>query len=109
MTVNVVREIGNPGNRACAVKALGLCRDLAVSPAVVDLGCGVGGQTLHLSELTSGTVVAIDSHAASIERLRATAAARGLSHRIRAGLPPASFDLAWSAGALYNFTLPDEA
>lgn len=36
-----------PGNRACAEKALGLCRDLPLSPAVLDLGCGVGGQTLH--------------------------------------------------------------
>jgi SAM-dependent methyltransferase len=102
-----------PGNRACAAQALGLCRELPASPAVVDLGCGVGGQTLHLAELTSGTIVAIDSHAASIERLRATVAARGLSHRITpmvgdmacSGLPPASFDLAWSEGALYNVGL----
>ena len=28
------------------------------SPAVLDLGCGVGGQTLHLAELTSGSIVA---------------------------------------------------
>jgi len=77
---------------------------------VLDLGCGVGEQTLHLAELTSGSIVAVDSHAPSIERLRATVAVRGLSNRIRPvvgdmarpGLPPTSFDLVWSEGALYN-------
>jgi hypothetical protein len=32
-----------PGNRACAARALGLCRDLPPSPTVLDMGCGVGG------------------------------------------------------------------
>jgi SAM-dependent methyltransferase len=99
-----------PGNRACAAKALAFCRDLPPAPAVLDLGCGVGGQTLHLAELTSGSIVAVDSHAPSIARLRATLAVRGLDRRIRSmvgdmaapGLPSASFDLVWSEGALYN-------
>ncbi|MFH1134673.1 MAG: class I SAM-dependent methyltransferase [Pseudomonadota bacterium] len=102
-----------PGSRACAVKALALCRDLPPSPAVIDLGCGVGGQTLHLAELTSGTIVAVDSHAPSIERLRATVARRGLSSRVfpvvgdmaAPARPPAGYDLVWSEGALYNLGL----
>ena len=99
-----------PGNRACAARALGLCRDLEPSPAVLDLGCGGGAQTLHLAELTAGSIVAMDSHAPSIERLRATVAERGLAERVlpvvgdmaRPGLPSESFDLIWSEGALYN-------
>jgi len=99
-----------PGNRACAAKALALCRDLPPTPAVLDLGCGTGGQTLHLAGITSGSIIALDSHAASIERLKAEVAKRGLSHRIRpivgdmagTGLAPESFDLVWSEGALYN-------
>lgn len=99
-----------PGNRACAEKALGLCRDLPSAPAILDLGCGVGGQTLHLAELTLGSIVALDNHAPSIDRLRATVVERGLSERIRPvvgdmadpGLPPRTFDLVWSEGALYN-------
>ena len=99
-----------PGNRDSAVRALGLCRDLPPSPAIVDLGCGVGGQTLQLAELVaSGPIVAIDAHAPSIERLRRTIAERGLQQRIRAVVgdmarpeqPPGSFDLVWSEGALY--------
>ena len=99
-----------PGNRDCAARALAFCRDLPPAAVVLDLGCGVGGQTLHLAELTSGAIVALDSHAPSIERLRATVAVRGLAERIQPmvgdmaepGLPPASFDLVWSEGALYN-------
>lgn len=99
-----------PGNRASAARALSLCSDLPLSPAVLDLGCGVGAQTLYLSELTCGTIVAIDNHAPHIERLKATLDAGGLSHRVQAKvgdmahleLPPGSFDLIWSEGALYN-------
>lgn len=99
-----------PGNRASAARALALCRDLPPVPAVLDLGCGAGGQTLHLADLTSGSVVALDSHAPNIKRLRETVARQGLAGRIQPvignmaepGLPPASFDLIWSEGALYN-------
>ncbi len=102
-----------PGNRTCAAKALGLCRELPESPAILDLGCGVGGQTLQLAEMTSGTIVAVDSHPPSIERLRAAIAERGLSERITttvgdmANLDDAlrSFDLIWSEGALYSIGL----
>jgi SAM-dependent methyltransferase len=99
-----------PGNRACTKKALALCRDLPPFPAILDLGCGVGGQTLHLAELTTGSIIAIDSHAPSIERLRATLADRGFLQRVRPVVgdmahpdcAPASVDLIWSEGALYN-------
>lgn len=102
-----------PGNRACAARALGFCGRLREFPVILDLGCGVGGQTFHLAELTSGSIVAIDSHAPSIERLRAAIAQRGLSSRVRAIVgdmahpqqPPGSFDLIWSEGALYNLGL----
>jgi ubiquinone/menaquinone biosynthesis C-methylase UbiE len=99
-----------PGNRACAVRALSLCRELPRDAAILDLGCGVGGQTLQLAELTGGSIVAVDSHAPSIERLQATVTGRGLSERIQPKVgdmanlqwPDASFDLIWSEGALYN-------
>jgi SAM-dependent methyltransferase len=103
-----------PGSRACAARALDMCRGLAPSPAVLDLGCGVGGQTRHLIELLPDAIItAIDSHAPSIERLQASVAALGLGERVRPmvgdmakpGLQPESFDLVWSEGALYNLGL----
>lgn len=102
-----------PGNRNCAIKALGLCRELTEFPAILDLGCGVGGQTLQLAELTSGCIVAIDTHAPGIKRLQEAIAERGLSQRVSAIVgdmahpeqPPGSFDLIWSEGALYSIGL----
>ncbi len=99
-----------PGNRECTARALHLCTGLPRAPRIADLGCGVGGQTLHLADLTTGSILAVDNHAPSIERLRATLAARGLSQRVQAqvgdmaylALPPKGFDLVWSEGALYN-------
>jgi len=99
-----------PGDRASAAKALALCSDLPPVPAILDLGCGVGVQTFHLSELTRGSIVAVDNHGPSIERLRAAVNERGLAERVspvvgdmaKPGLPSASFDLIWSEGALYN-------
>jgi SAM-dependent methyltransferase len=81
---------------------------------VLDLGCGVGGQTLHLVALLPGAIItAIDSHAPSIERLRATVAERRLAERVRPllgdmahpGMLPETIDLVWSEGALYNLGL----
>jgi SAM-dependent methyltransferase len=98
-----------PGNRESAARALALCRDLPAAPDILDLGCGVGAQTLHLAELTQGQIVAVDKHVPMIERLTRIVADKGLSDRIRpvvgdmadTGLEPASFDLVWSEGALY--------
>jgi SAM-dependent methyltransferase len=102
-----------PGNLDCARRALDLCRDLTERPAILDLGCGVGGQTFHVAELTSGTIVAIDTHEPSIQRLRRAIADRGLSHRVSAFVgdmthpeqPAESFHLVWSEGALYSIGL----
>jgi len=99
-----------PGHRDCAARALELCCHLPSSPVVLDLGCGSGAQTLHLAELTKGSIVAIDSHVPSIERLRATVADRALGNRVRAmvgdiahpDVEAGGFDLVWSEGALYN-------
>lgn len=102
-----------PGSRACAAGALGLCRGLREFPAILDLGCGTGGQTLYVAELTSGSIVAIDSHEPSIKRLQAAITERGLSRRVSAIVgdmarpeqPLGSFDLIWSEGALYRIGL----
>lgn len=104
-----------PGDRKSAARALGMCPDLPPAPTIVDLGCGAGGQTLHLADLVpTGTILAIDRHAPSIERLRTSIAQRGLQGRVdalvgdmaRPAVPAGSVDLVWSEGALYAIGLP---
>ena len=106
-----------PGSFACTERAFGLCRALPASPRIVDLGCGSGGQTLHLARLVAklpgGSILAIDSHAPLVERLRArledeapgTPVETRIADMTALDLPPASFDLVWSEGALYNLGL----
>lgn len=102
-----------PGNLACTQRALSSCRELPSRPRILDLGCGSGAQTLDLARLTGGSVLAIDSHAPLIERLRSRVEDDALSDRVEARvadmfalrLPPASFDVVWSEGALYNLGL----
>lgn len=102
-----------PGDRASAARALAMCHGLPVAPRILDMGCGAGGQTLHLADLTDGSIVAVDNHAPFIDRLKAIVAAHGLEGRIlplcadmaQTGLQPGSFDLIWSEGALYNLGL----
>lgn len=102
-----------PGGRAYAERALALCSELPDEPIVADLGCGSGGQTLQLAELTRGKICALDQHAPSVERLAHRIAERGLGDRVQARVgdlanPPldtASCDLVWSEGALYSVGL----
>ena len=102
-----------PGDRSSAARALALCAELPAEPTVVDLGCGVGAQTLHLAEMTAGVITAVDNHAPFTERLARTLAEHGLSQRVHPlvadmadlELPPGSADLVWSEGALYQIGL----
>lgn len=99
-----------PGSFACTERALRLCDGLPKAPAVLDLGCGGGAQTLDLAELTQGDITALDSHAPLIEQLQAKVAERDLQARVhpivgdmaKPEFAPGRFDLIWSEGALYN-------
>ena len=76
---------------------------------ILDIGCGNGGQTIHLAEHTCGSIVAVDTHQPALEELRRRALAAGVSERIRIclkdmrdlGPDDGTFDLIWSEGALY--------
>lgn len=82
---------------------------LPPSPALLDLGCGGGAQTLTLASLTTGKILALDGYPVFVEELRQQLSARGYLNRVTAevgdmkalALPPASFDLVWCEGALY--------
>ncbi len=105
-----------PGSRASTLRALALANTLPPAPNVLDVGCGTGGQSLVLAEaLPTATITAIDNHAPFLDALSDEIRARGLQDRMRAqvadmaALPyePATFDLIWSEGSIYNVGFAD--
>ncbi len=98
-----------PGNLAMTRCALDLCTGSPDKPAILELGCGTGGATLDLAELTNGTIIATDVYQPFLNRLAEKAASQGLSDRVTTmkcdmadlAFEPESFDLIWCEGAAY--------
>ncbi|PKL76918.1 MAG: SAM-dependent methyltransferase [Candidatus Melainabacteria bacterium HGW-Melainabacteria-1] len=100
-----------PGDRASTLRALDLVQaDLPAVPAVLDIGCGAGAQTLDLAEaLPQARITAVDLAPELLQKLEQQIVGRGLADRVRtlaaemtalpAGIGP--FDLIWSEGAIY--------
>jgi SAM-dependent methyltransferase len=100
-----------PGSAAMTRQALALAGfGPGDAPAILDIGCGSGAQTLDLAEATSGSITAVDLFPQFLEKLQKDAAARGCAGRITTlacsmdslDFPAGSFDLVWSEGAVYN-------
>lgn len=99
-----------PGSTASTRRAWALMTDVPASPRVLDIGCGPGVQTVELLRLTAGQVVALDFLPLMVERTRALAAQAGVADRLTVlqqdmremDFAPASFDVVWSEGAIYN-------
>ena len=99
-----------PGGDEHTVRALGLVPG-PTPRTVLDLGCGPGAQTLALaSALPDATILAVDLLPSMVDEAIRRFAARGLAGRVTAvradmGAPPvapASQDLIWCEGAIYN-------
>lgn len=98
-----------PGNTESTKRALSFCTELPGTPAVLDIGCGPGMQTLALLEVLSGHITAVDKYDEYLDELRQRLLQAGLDKRIEVqsgdmtalGFPDASFDLIWSEGAAY--------
>jgi SAM-dependent methyltransferase len=107
----------NPGDEASTLKALSMLRSATGQKGkailrfnrTLDLGCGLGGQTLTLARHTEGPILALDNHQAYLDELVRRAQAVGLSGRIQVVLKDMGtlkaedgpFDLIWSEGALF--------
>jgi ubiquinone/menaquinone biosynthesis C-methylase UbiE len=99
-----------PGDDASTLRALAMCSSLPDAPAVLDVGCGPGMQTLALASALKGKIVAIDNCGEYLDELTRRAAAAGFAGQIetrnadmsKLPFPDASFDLVWCEGAAYN-------
>ncbi|REJ70120.1 MAG: class I SAM-dependent methyltransferase [Planctomycetota bacterium] len=98
-----------PGNRDSTLRALGLCTNLPSEPAVLDVGCGPGMQTMALAQATGGRIIAADNCDEYLAQLRQRLEAASGSERVEVrqadmttmSFADESFDLIWSEGAAY--------
>lgn len=98
-----------PGNDESTLRALSLIPDLPSKPAILDVGCGSGRQTIALARRTGGRITAVDIHQPFLDDLMTRAEQAGVSGQLTAvkrsmsemEFDEASFDLIWSEGALY--------
>jgi len=98
-----------PGDNDSTAKVFSLLPEVPLQPAMLDVGCGPGMQTLQLARLTKGPITAVDMHEPYLDQLKAALKEAQLSDRVTPmqadmqDLPFAaeSFDVIWSEGAAY--------
>jgi len=98
-----------PGDAASTKRAFSMLHGLPENPLVLDIGCGPGMQTLALSDLTTGRIVAVDNHQPFLDRLNEAALHKGVSDRTRTvnadmaslDFDRGTFDLIWAEGSAY--------
>jgi SAM-dependent methyltransferase len=99
-----------PGNRASTLRALAAAGPLPANPAILDMACGPGMQTLDLALALPGAgITALDMHRPFLAEVASRAAAAGCADRIQTlradmadpPLEPGQFDLIWCEGAVY--------
>lgn len=99
------------GSDAATQEALRRLRahGLPPEPAVLDIGCGPGKQTMILGRVTGGDITAIDIHPPSVAETQRKIDTAGLGRRMRAerrsmteldAYPAGRFDLLWAEGAI---------
>ena len=99
-----------PGSDDCTAKAYRMLTGLPENPDILDIGCGTGAQTLVLAGLSGGVVDAVDIYPPFLKDLERKAKESGFFGRIlphpasmsSLPVPPGSYDLIWSEGAVYQ-------
>lgn len=99
-----------PGALECTKRAFDLMSEVPVDPYILDVGCGPGVQAVDLLTISGGRVLALDFLPLMIERTHANAELANVSDRLEVieqdmaqmSFSPASFDVVWSEGAIYN-------
>tara|TARA_B100001248_G_C27395862_1_gene465495 strand:- start:2519 stop:3262 length:744 start_codon:yes stop_codon:yes gene_type:complete len=106
---NLYRQ--GPGSDDITKKAISLTGKMSQKNLkVADIGCGSGASTTILAQNLDAEILAIDLFPDFLEVLKSRAEKQGLSNKITTmvasmedlPIPPHSFDIIWSEGAIYN-------
>jgi ubiquinone/menaquinone biosynthesis C-methylase UbiE len=99
-----------PGSNKCTEKAFNLLQPLPSGASILDIGCGVGMQTLHLASICENChITATDIYQPYLDKLLEKAAEKGFSGRISTlcasmddlPLEDGEFDAIWCEGAIF--------
>jgi ubiquinone/menaquinone biosynthesis C-methylase UbiE len=98
-----------PGNNAATRRAWDLLEVVPPDPTMLDIGCGSGMQTLELARLSTGRIIALDTHQPYLTTLQQRATDAHISAYIETincsmdamDFAPETFDVIWSEGAIY--------
>ncbi len=103
-----------PGDEASTVRAWSMMTALPPVPAVLDIACGPGAQTIALASHSRALITAIDTHQPFLDELACRAAGAGVAGRItiinmsmRELALDRTFDVIWSEGAIYMLGFED--
>lgn len=98
-----------PGDNESTRRAFSTISKLPKQPLILDIGCGPGVQTIELTKISNGKIIALDNHQPFLDKLMKTAKKEGVVDNIvpknRSMLDmdfdENTFDIIWSEGALY--------
>jgi ubiquinone/menaquinone biosynthesis C-methylase UbiE len=99
-----------PGSNECTRKAFFMLKDLPARPAILDIGCGSGMQTVELARICPDChITAVDIHQPYLDDLARRAASAGVGDRIttvRASMDDlpfedGSFDVLWAESSIF--------
>ncbi len=98
-----------PGDRESTKKAFDKLVGLPKQPAILDVGCGSGAQTLDLAMFGDVIITALDSYAPYLDAILAKAKKANIEDRVHCvvgdmsamNFPEKTFDVIWSEGSAY--------
>jgi ubiquinone/menaquinone biosynthesis C-methylase UbiE len=99
-----------PGSNECTEKAFNMISSLPAGAKILDIGCGVGMQTIHLASICKDChITATDVYQPYLEKLMENAAKEGVDGRISTvcasmdDLPfeAGEFDVIWAEGSIF--------
>jgi ubiquinone/menaquinone biosynthesis C-methylase UbiE len=73
-----------PSDNESTKKAYAMLKGLPEKPRILDMGCGLGMQTVTLVKVSNSEIFAVNNHQPFLEQLKKTAKEKGVADKITA-------------------------